>query len=99
MPGEDSSYRGQGFIPKAENPHVINPESGFIESANQRPVDSSYAYFIPGNYIVPRGIRLTSRLQEMEQITPQDMMHLQNDYYSPTAAAALPLFLKNLDDS
>jgi penicillin amidase len=35
----------------------------------------------------------------MEQITPQDMMALQNDYYSPTAEDAVPLFLKNIDES
>jgi penicillin amidase len=35
----------------------------------------------------------------MENITPQDMMKLQNDYYSSTAAAAVPLFLKNMDAS
>lgn len=99
MPGEDSSYMWQGYIPQQENPHVINPESGFIESANQRPVDSSYHYFIPGNYIIPRGITLSHRLQEMENITPQDMMKLQNDYYSTTAAAAVPLFLKNMNAS
>jgi penicillin amidase len=97
MPGEDSSYIWQGYIPQRENPHIINPESGFIESANQRPVDSSYPYFIPGNYIVPRGITLGKRLAAMQQATPDDMKLLQNDYYSSTASTALPLFIKYLD--
>jgi penicillin G amidase len=79
MPGEDSSYQWQGFIPQEENPHIINPAEGFIESANQHPVDSSYPYFIPGNYISSRGITLHNRLQEMQGITPQQMMGLQND--------------------
>jgi penicillin amidase len=99
MPGEDSSYIWQGYIPQNENPHIINPTSGFIESANQRPVDSSYPYYIPGNYIIARGIRLTKRLEQMQQITPQDMMALQNDYYSPTAEDAVPLFLKYINES
>jgi len=99
MPGEDSSYRWQGYIPQGSNPHVLNPPEGFIESANQRPVDSTYPYFIPGNYIVPRGIRLSNRLREMQQITPQDMMQLQNDYYCTTASEALPLLLRNLDEA
>jgi penicillin amidase len=98
MPGEDSTYRWQGYIPQAENPHIVNPSSGFIESANQRPVDSSYPYFIPGNYIVPRGMRLTKRLQEMSDITPQDMMQLQTDYYCTTASMALPMLLRNIDE-
>lgn len=98
MPGEDSSYNWQGSIPQQENPHVINPESGFIVSANQRPVDSSYAYFIPGNYIVPRAITLNNRLQQMEGITIDDMKKLQTDYYSSTAADAVPLLLKYINE-
>jgi penicillin amidase len=97
MPGEDSSYMWQGYIPQAENPHVVNPASGFIQSANQRPVDSTYPYFIPGNYISARGITIEKRLRGMQNITPQDMMALQNDYYNATASVALPLFLKYLD--
>jgi penicillin amidase len=99
MPGQDSSYRWQGFIPQAENPHVVNPASGFIESANQRPVDTAYPYFIPGNYFVPRGRRLATLLDKMQQITPQDMMALQNDYYNTTAADAVPLFLKYTNEA
>ena len=37
MPGYDSSYMWQGYIPMEDNPHVINPERGFVSSANQRP--------------------------------------------------------------
>lgn len=96
MPGEDSSYMWQGFIPQKENPHIINPERGFIVSANQRPVDSTYPYFIPGNYIVPRATTITRRLSAMEQITPQDMMKLQNDYYNTFAEQSRPLLLKHI---
>jgi penicillin amidase len=99
MPGEDSSYMWQGYIPQRENPHVRNPASGFIQSANQRPVDSTYPYFIPGNYISARGITITNRLQQMQQITPDDMKRLQNDYYSPSAADAIPFFLKCMDET
>lgn len=96
MPGEDSSYLWQGFIPQEENPHVINPPEGFIQSANQRPVDSSYSYFIPGNYITSRGITIADSLNRMQGITPQAMMGLQNNYYSSLAADAVPLLLKYL---
>jgi penicillin amidase len=99
MPGEDSSYMWQGFIPQNENPHVINPERGFIVSANQRPVDSTYPYFIPGNYITPRGIAITKRLAAMEQITPKDMMLLQNNYYNTIASMARPLLLKYVKEN
>jgi penicillin amidase len=98
MPGYDSSYAWQGFIPQQENPHVVNPESGFIQSANQRPVDSTYPYFIPGNYISSRGETIAKRLQQMEGITVDDMKQLQTDYFSSTAAMAVPLLLKNTNE-
>jgi penicillin amidase len=99
MPGQDSSYLWQGYIPQQENPHVENPPEGFIESANQQPVDSSYPYFIPGNYIVSRGITLSHRLQALQQATPQDMMALQNDYFNSVAEDMVPLLLKYVDQN
>lgn len=99
MPGEDSSYEWQGFIPQTENPHVINPAEGFIQSANQRPVDSTYPYYIPGNYITARGITLHNKLSGMQGITPKDMMALQNDTYSTPAATLVPFFLKYTDEN
>ena len=94
MPGEDSSYMWQGFIPQHENPHVKNPERGFLVSANQRPADSSYPYFIPGNYINARGISITHHLQNMQQVTVDDMEKLQNDYFNVTASEAMGLLRK-----
>ena len=68
MPGQDSSYMWKGFIPQAENPHIINPVEGYISSANQRPVDSTYPYFIPGNYDVYRGIIINRRLRPCKML-------------------------------
>ena len=93
MPGIDSSYQWQGFIPQNENPHA-HLDSGFVESANQRPVDSTYPYFIPGNYITARGISIARNLSKMEGITIDDMMALQNNYYSVFAEEARPMLLK-----
>jgi penicillin G amidase len=94
MPGEDSSYLWQGYIPQPENPHAVNPVSGFLQSANQRPADSTYPYFIPGQYINPRGVAIDRRLSAMQNITPQDMQALQQDYYSEFAADVVPLLLQ-----
>lgn len=93
MPGEDSSYMW-GYIPQAENPHAMNPERGFLVSANQRPVDSTYPYFIPGNYLTARSISIIHQLQNMQQVSLDDMKRLQTDYFNPTAEDARPLLLK-----
>ena len=94
MPGQDSSYMWQGFIPQAENPHALNPERGFLESANQRPADSTYPYFIPGSYITPRAVTIEKYLSAMTGITPEDMMKLQNNYFNSLAEDARPILLK-----
>lgn len=99
MPGTDSSYMWQGFIPQKENPHAKNPERGFLESANQRPVDSTYPYFIPGSYITARAITIENKLSAMNGITPDDMMKLQNNYFNTTAEDVVPVLLKYVDEN
>ncbi len=93
MPGQDSSFMWQGFIPQAENPHSKNPVQGFLQSANQRPADSTYPYFIPGSYLTPRGITITNRLAAMTGIIPDDMKKLQYDYFNTFAEDARTILL------
>ena len=95
MPGEDSSYMWQGFIPQQENPHMLNPGRGFLQSANQRPADASYPYFIPGGYLTPRGIAVEKYLSQMNSITVQNMMELHMNNFNVMAEDMLPLMLQN----
>jgi penicillin amidase len=97
MPGNDSSFMWQGFIPQPENPHSFNPERGFLQSANQRAADSTYPYFIPGSYITSRGITIDKRLEQMSGITPQDMMKLHSDYFNTSAEDLRPVLLRYIN--
>ncbi|MEQ1677736.1 MAG: penicillin acylase family protein [Chitinophagaceae bacterium] len=99
MPGQDTSYAWQGFIPQTENPHSKNPARGYLQSANQRPVDSTYPYFIPGSYITPRGITIDNKLAAMNGITPADMMALQNNYFNTLAEDAKGILLGYVKES
>jgi penicillin amidase len=99
MPGFDSSYMWQGYIPREENPHLINPARGFVSSANQRPADSAYPYFIPGNYDLYRGYTINKRLSAMNGITPQDMMSLHGDNHNSFAEMMRPVLLKYVDET
>ncbi|MFN8252833.1 MAG: penicillin acylase family protein [Ferruginibacter sp.] len=99
MPGTDSSYLWQGMIPQDEVPYQYNPERGFISSANQKPVDETYPYYIGRVYPLYRGYEINKRLAAMTDITPQDMMKLQTDNYNCFAAMAMPFILKNMKDS
>ncbi|MEO7314605.1 MAG: penicillin acylase family protein [Ginsengibacter sp.] len=97
MPGKDSSYFWQGVIPQVENPHQINPERGFVSSANQLPTDTTYPYYLGGSYPPYRGWEINKRLSDMENITPQEMMALQVDNYNVFAEMAVPVLLNNID--
>ncbi len=96
MPGTDSTYDWQGYIPQTENPHALNPAQGFLQSANQRPVDGTYPYYIPGSYLTQRGIAIHQMLSKMNAITPQDLIALQSNYFNVTAKNGLPAMLRYL---
>ncbi len=99
MPGTDSSYMWQGFIPQNENPHVVNPERGFVSSANQLPVDSSYPYYIGGHHDLYRGLLINRYLHNMTDITVAAMQKLQTENYNIFAETAVPVLLKNIHES
>ncbi len=99
MPGTDSSYLWQGMIPLTAIPASVNPERGFVSSANQRPVDATYPYYIPGGYDVYRGLEINRKLSQMYNITPQDMMRLQGDNFNPFAEVVVKLMKKYTDVS
>jgi len=99
MPGTDSSYMWQGMIPQAENPHMLNPERGFVSSANQLPTDTSYPYYFGGSFPNYRGWIINKRLSKMADITPQDMMDLQTDNYNVFAEMARPVLLQHMNEA
>lgn len=99
MPGTDTSYLWQGMIPQDEVPFQYNPERGFVSSANQKPVDETYPYYIGRVYPMYRGYEINKRLNAMSTITADDMMQLQTDNYNCFAAMAMPFILKNIKEA
>ena len=99
MPGTDSSYMWQGMIPQDENPFQYNPERGFVSSANQKPADSSYPYYLGRDYPPYRGFIINRKLTAMNGITPKDMMAMQTNNYDVFAEMARPIFLKNINEA
>ena len=88
----------QAFIPNEQNVMYKNPARGFVSSANQYPVDSTYPYYINAtSYEAYRNRRINKLLGEMSDITPRDMMELQFDNYNLKAEESLPTFLSYLD--
>lgn len=97
MDGSDPRMEWQGYIPNEQNANTLNPERGFVSSANQHPVDKSYPYYVFDNsYEHYRNRRLNRRLLELDQITVDDMKALQFDDYNLQAAEALPVLINLL---
>ncbi|MEO6820108.1 MAG: penicillin acylase family protein [Ginsengibacter sp.] len=97
MPGADSTYFWQGVIPQRENPHFVNPGRGFVSSANQLPADSTYPYYLGGNYPPYRGWTINKKLTSMSNITPEDMMAMQTDNYNVFGEMAQPVLVKYIN--
>ena len=57
MPGEDNTYSSQGFIPQSENPHAINPQQGFLVSANRTEITAIVAVTRCRNFPEARALR------------------------------------------
>ncbi|MBN9351463.1 MAG: penicillin acylase family protein [Chitinophagaceae bacterium] len=96
MPGGDSSYFWQYNIPQEQNPHLTDPERGFVSSANQMPTDTTYPYYLGGVYPAYRGFEINRRLSQMNNITTEDMMKLQTDNYNVFGEMAVPPLLANI---
>jgi penicillin amidase len=99
MPGTDTSYLWQGSIRQEENPHVENPDRGFVSSANQAATDTSYPYYIGGSYPIYRGIAINRYLRTMSAITIDSMKKMQTDNFNVFAETALPLMMAYVDES
>jgi penicillin amidase len=98
MPGFDRGYLWKGIIPQAENPHMLNPSRGYVSSANQLSVDSSYPYYTGNSFPVYRGYIINRRLDQSFNITPDDMKALQTDNYNVKAEFAKEFLTQvNLD--
>ena len=100
MDGTKSAQDWQGFIPQEQLVHVLNPQRGFVSSANQHAVDPSYPYYAYDyNYEYDRNRRINGQLASMNNITIKDMMLLQNDNFNMSASEHMRYWLSFIPDS
>jgi len=100
MPGTDSSYAWQAYIPDSLEMVMHNPERGFVSSANQSPYDvRTYPYYMPAHFSLYRSWLINRHLSSMQNITVDDMQKLQTSTYNLLAEKGLPVLLKFVDSS
>ncbi|UZR94187.1 penicillin acylase family protein [Chondrinema litorale] len=99
MDGSKSSGKWQEYIPMEQNVFSLNPARGFVSSANQDPVDSTYPYYVYSqSYETYRNRRINYLLDSLQDITVEDMMMMQNDNFNTIASDNLPFMLKQIKD-
>jgi len=110
MPG-DGSAEWTGILDRAELPQAVDPDKGYLATANADPTGISYDAdpFNDGPYIgyawAPgfRQERITMRLEQLlfdgEPITADDMKAIQGDHTSNVAVRVLPHLMAALADA
>jgi penicillin G amidase len=85
VPYDGSTDEGEwtGFIPFNKLPHLYDPPSGMIVTANQRIAGQSYPYFLGRSWATPyRARRIFDLLSEKPKLSTEDFRRIQFDVYS-----------------
>lgn len=92
MRGDTSATLWVESIPMSENPHILNPAQGYLESANQQVTDNSYPYYYNGDFTEFRSWEITRFLSQEKRFNVADMIALQNNNWSVIAEKLQPFF-------
>ena len=83
VPGDTNDYEWTGYIPFDQLPQALNPESGFIATANARVVGPNYKPYLTDRWDDPyRTSRIYDLLHDRHDLRPEDMLKAQTDTYS-----------------
>lgn len=99
VPGWTGEYEWVGYIPFNELPKLVNPQEGFIATANNKVISDVYPYHISNNWAQPyRQMRIQEFLKEKNSLTSEDMKALQMDQMNLQAREFVPILLGELSD-
>lgn len=97
VPG-DGSYEWEGYLPIREKPHAVNPQKGYIATANQNVTPEEYSHWDAIGYSWAdsfRGKRIDEVLTSKNSFSLEEMQSLQVDEFSIPARKLVP-YLKDL---
>ena len=94
MPGWTGEHEWRGYVPFRENPHLFNPECGYIVEANNKTAPDDYPYYISRYFVAKyRAQRIKDLIEGRNTLSPADNRSIQNDIYSLAAQEILPLVM------
>ncbi len=98
MPGWDSAYAWEGFIPMDEMPEVFNPADEYVAAANALIAREDYPYILSvDNAPGYRMRRIVQYLESENLLTLENMKELQTDWHNAHAEHRLPSLLTILE--
>ncbi|WP_273853560.1 penicillin acylase family protein [Guptibacillus spartinae] len=98
VPGWNDDYEWEGYIPWEELPTIVNPDEGFISTANNKITTDDYPYHITHTWAQPyRQNRIREVLIAGDNLVAKDMMNLQNDFMNLQGKELTPLLTKELN--
>lgn len=99
LEGWSGRHEYLGYLKPEDNPGLINPESGFIATANYAPIYEG-SHPMPGYYQASeRYERIVELLTKKDDWSLSSMRTMQNDQFVQTATWMIPILLKNLKGS
>jgi penicillin G amidase len=96
--GSTSASDWQGWLPVGRFPQALDPEQGYLASANQQPIDPDYDdFFIGADWPAPwRALTINGLLRAKETHSPEDLERYQTfpssarvDYFAPVFLQAV----------
>ncbi|MBW1735229.1 MAG: penicillin acylase family protein [Deltaproteobacteria bacterium] len=99
VPGWTGEYEWEGYVPFEKRPHLINPERGFVATANNKVTGRGYPYLI-SRYWEPtdRITRIVELLEAKERLSVADFKQMQQDTYCPQASDLTPMMIRVLEE-
>ena len=92
VPGWTGDHEWQGQIPFEEMPRSLNPDAGYVATANNRPVGDDYPYHIAIDFASEfRAKRVTEGLLSLERPKASDMSKIHSQRESIPALTYIEL--------
>ncbi len=104
MPGYDGAHEWVGRVARNEVPQEANPARGWIGTANQDPIGTTFdgdplndSYYLGGFYDLGfRGYRIAKVLNDDSSVSVADMQALQGNVVSNLGERLLPFLLESM---
>lgn len=97
LPGWDGNHEWAGYLPADSLPHMRNPASGFIATANNKQVGDDFPYPISHTYGPPERIsRIITLLQGKDKLSVDDFARIQTDVSMEMARIWTPKMLAGI---